>query len=252
MKMKYPIRSPHRFQYTEKHGVIQADLPGKTTSLLTVLESKYNAWETVRVVLHKRTKWMNHPYILWIQVAWQQGWYGVRWDVQPHASHRITYLLFPRTNPKKHKARLLMLPCKRGAMCSLLSLCFSVLIWGRSPVSATCPLPCADMQTHSSWGLSAILPLKRNSVFSSSNPSVGFHSMYLVCYQTRDEYSVPCPISCSPKSSAYYLRQVYLEIHFFYKKRSYLFLIFISFLIKTPPDLLALSYLILCSLSLFP
>lgn len=43
MKMKDPIRSSHRFQYMEKHGDIQADLLGKTTSLLTVLESKYYA-----------------------------------------------------------------------------------------------------------------------------------------------------------------------------------------------------------------
>lgn len=111
-----------------------------------------------------------------------------------HTSHRITYLLFPRTNPKKHKARLLMLSCKRGAMCSVLSLCFSVLPGAILQLSASCPLPCADVQTHSSWGLSAILPLRRNSVFSFSNPSVGFHPMYLVCYQTRDEYSVPCPV----------------------------------------------------------
>lgn len=220
MKMKHPIRSPHRFQYTEKHGVIQADLLGKTASLLTVLESKYDAWETVRVVLHKRTKCMNHPSILWIQVAWQQGWYGVRWDVQPHASHRITYLLFPRTNPKKHKARLLML--QTG--CNVLHpepLLFC-LTWGHSP--ALCLLPFA-LCWHADPQLLGPLchtALKRDSVFSFSNPSVGFHSMYLVCYQTRDEYSVPCPKSCSPKCSANYLRQVYLEI-FFIKKILFIF-----------------------------
>lgn len=161
-KWKWNIPLGHhtdsRLQDMEKQGSIQADLLGKTTSLLTVLESKYDARETVRVALHKGSPCMSHPYILWIQVAnllckWQQGWYGVQWDVQPHARRRITYLLFPRTNPKKHKARLLMLACKWGAMCSVLSLCFSVLIW--RPFSSSlplAPLPCADRQTHGSWG----------------------------------------------------------------------------------------------------
>lgn len=72
-KWKWNIPLGHhtdsRLQDMEKHGGIQADLLGKTTSLLTVLESKYDARETVRVALRKGSKSMSQPYILWIQVA---------------------------------------------------------------------------------------------------------------------------------------------------------------------------------------
>lgn len=122
MKMKDPIRSSHRFQYMEKHGDIQADLLGKTTSLLTVLESKYYAWEMVRwFCINGLSVWatlISSEYKLQTFYKW--------WDIQPHARHRITYLLFPRRNPKKHKARL------------PLCLCFSVLVW--RPFSSSLPV----------------------------------------------------------------------------------------------------------------
>lgn len=103
-----------------------------------------------------------------------------------------------------------------GVQCALSwAFAFLFLSGGRSP--ALCRLPLCPVLTRrltAPGGLSAILSLERDSAFSFSTPLVGFHSMYLVCYQTRDEYSVLCPISC-PKCSANYLRQVYLDIYIY-------------------------------------